>query len=661
MKYDKEVVRRAVDKGSYYGSELGDLKTIAAGRVMSLCPFHADKNPSLSVNLETGEFNCFGCGVKGDLFKFREQMHGETFQQSLEWFAKYAGVSQAEPEKKSKRIAATYDYKDEAGKLLFQAVRYEPKTFTQRQPDGKGSFVYNLHGVQLVPYNLQAVRQAGTIYIVEGEKDADNLNAQGFTATTNAMGAGKWKAEYNEHFKDKDIVILPDNDEPGEKHAQAVARSLNGTAKSIKIVPLPDLPHKGDVSDWFKAGGTKEQLLKFAEDAQAWTPQTETECKENRLDPLSFLQTGTQLQALDIKIEWAIDRLIPKQSITLLHGRGGIGKTWLSLILSQALDAISENHFFMGQAATPMPVVYVDFENPLPSLCDRIRMIGIKNVFFWHSANTVIAPPKLDSQSWELYKILPPGSLLIFDTLRASQAGDENSSKEMAVVMARLKELRDMGFTIVLLHHTPKGNDRTYKGSTAILDLADHVLSLHRVKKNNIDEIIDDEETDECFYRFGTKDKTRYEPFHLFMVFDKEKGFRKALDPDTEDMEAIREILAKRGSMNQTQLFDLARSVLEIASKGKFTSLMVKGDGKFWKTIKESRARFYEALPIVQLSTPYIPNSGQIGGTVQFTETVTPIDPHKTLDMSGLSYCPGGTGTGRTDEVLDLTGSIDVI
>ena len=120
----------------------------------------------------------------------------------------------------------------------------------------------------------------------------------------------------------------------------------------------------------------------------------------------------------------------------------------------------------------------------------------------------------------------PPGSLLIYDTLRASQGRDENDSQHMAFVMQRLKELRDMGFTILLLHHTPKGNDRTYKGSTAILDLADHVLSLHKVKKANPEggEIEDDEDQD-CLYRLGTKDKTRYEPFHIFMAFDKEKGF----------------------------------------------------------------------------------------------------------------------------------------
>lgn len=79
--------------------------------------------------------------------------------------------------------------------------------------------------------------------------------------------------------------------------------------------------------------------------------------------------------------------------------------------------------------------------------------------------------------------MLPPGSLLVFDTLRASQSRDENDSQQMASIMMKLKILRDSGFTILLIHHTPKGNDNIYKGSTAIFDLSDHVLSFHTINK----------------------------------------------------------------------------------------------------------------------------------------------------------------------------------
>ena len=141
--------------------------------------------------------------------------------------------------------------------------------------------------------------------------------------------------------------------------------------------------------------------------------------------------------ALDIKIEWVIDKLIPKESITLLHGRGGIGKTWITLTLAHA---VSKGLSFMGLDTVKLPVVYVDYENSFPVLVERVKKIQASDVLYWHNSNEV-RPPKIDDMNdWEQYKALPIG-LLIYDTLRASQTKDENDSRQMAFVMSRLKEL----------------------------------------------------------------------------------------------------------------------------------------------------------------------------------------------------------------------------
>src|SRR5690606_4728186 len=103
-------------------------------------------------------------------------------------------------------------------------------------------------------------------------KDVDNLRALGFTATTNPMGAGKWRDEYSESLRGAHAVILPDNDEPGRQHAERVARSLYGVAASVRVLALPDLPEKGDVSDWLKNGGTAEELRAMIEAAPEWEP-----------------------------------------------------------------------------------------------------------------------------------------------------------------------------------------------------------------------------------------------------------------------------------------------------------------------------------------------------------------------------------------------------
>ena len=351
---------------------------------------------------------------------------------------------------------------------------------------------------------------------------------------------------------------------------------------------------------------------------------------------------------LDIKVEWVIDKLIPKQSITLLHGRGGIGKTWITLTLAHA---VSKGLPFMGLDTAKLDVVFIDYENSFPVLVERVKKIQASDVLYWHNTNE-LRPPKLDEGEWELYKRLPVG-LLIYDTLRASQTKDENDSRQMAFVMSRLKELRDMGFTILLLHHTPKGNDQTYKGSTAILDLADHVLSLHKVRKGNLEET-DDEDSENVYYRFGTKHKTRYEPFHIFLEFQKEHGFVIAQDPDTETLEEIYDLLREaQEQLKQSQVYDLAKTKLGISSKGKLIRLLNKGIGKYWETRHDpgkGRAVFY--CPIVQ---PYIYKDNETIRERQSEPDRTENQGNnaKNVDNPALSDCPDTFQTIKTESNIE--------
>ncbi len=173
------------------------------------------------------------------------------------------------------RIVATYDYKDATGELLFQAVRYEPKDFRQRKPDGKGGWTWSVKGSRVVPYRLPDLlaKPAEPVFIPEGEKDCDNLARIGLIATCNAGGAGKWTAEHAAYLRDRHIVVIADNDEPGRKHSQQVAQLLHGIASSIKIVELPNLPPKGDLTDWLAAGGNKTELESIVEATAIWKPE----------------------------------------------------------------------------------------------------------------------------------------------------------------------------------------------------------------------------------------------------------------------------------------------------------------------------------------------------------------------------------------------------
>jgi hypothetical protein len=147
------------------------------------------------------------------------------------------------------RIVKAYDYVDENGALLFQCVRRDPKDFYQRQPDGKGGWTNNIKGVRRVLYRLPEVMAAQTVCVAEGEKDADNLVKLGFIATTNPMGAGKWREEFGEVLRGKDVLIFGDDDPDGRKHVEQVTKSLQNKAKSITHIKFP----VHDISDYIKS------------------------------------------------------------------------------------------------------------------------------------------------------------------------------------------------------------------------------------------------------------------------------------------------------------------------------------------------------------------------------------------------------------------------
>ena len=116
--------------------------------------------------------------------------------------------------------------------------------------------------VKPVPYRLhEVVGKNDLVFIVEGEKDVETLRGLGFTATTNPFGAGKWASDFNKYFRGKDIVLLPDNDPPGIGHMEDVAKNLYTVGKSVKLLPLPDLKEKGDITDWINSGHSDEELM----------------------------------------------------------------------------------------------------------------------------------------------------------------------------------------------------------------------------------------------------------------------------------------------------------------------------------------------------------------------------------------------------------------
>lgn len=260
-----------------------------AGGFNVRCPAHNDQDPSLSVVdgkdkiLVKCQSGCTTPAVCAAL----------NIETSDLFYATQEEEEKGKPGPKPRgEVERTYDYLDAGGKLLFQVVRYIPKSFRQHQPDGKGGWTWNLHGVQLVLYRLPDVLKAiaaGTpVYLVEGEKDADNLAALGLTATTCPMGAGKWRQSYTDTLKGANVILLQDNDSAGKKHVELVSKALSGQAASLRALPPFDVK---DVSDWLAAGHTRgelESLVEATQEYQRLQPsQPNTEAPEIRKLPYS--------------------------------------------------------------------------------------------------------------------------------------------------------------------------------------------------------------------------------------------------------------------------------------------------------------------------------------------------------------------------------------
>jgi putative DNA primase/helicase len=306
-------------------SRLKGVKKVSKGHE-ALCPAHNDTRTSLKVDAgEDGRvlLKCWaGCEVD-DICRAIGLSVADLFPKKQKaWAGKKAP------------IVATYDYHDSQGNLLFQVYRTADKRFFQGRPDGKGGRVYGLDGVEPVPYRLpqviQAVQAGGTVLIPEGEKDVNNLVELGLTATCNPMGAGKWRDRYSDYLSGASVVILPDNDEPGRRHAEEVARSLHGKATSVKVLELPNLPEKGDVSDWLEAGGTKEGLLLLAAQALEYEPPQR---KVTVVENLTDLGNGKRFTAMaDGNMRYLVER---KQWLVWTGRRWTIDKTGAAMRLAK--------------------------------------------------------------------------------------------------------------------------------------------------------------------------------------------------------------------------------------------------------------------------------------------------------------------------------------
>lgn len=191
--------------------------------------------------------------------------------------AREAMAAPVSKDETQRQTIATYDYTDGNGALLYQVIRYEPKDFQQRRPDGNGGWIWGLGDTARVPYHLPDLiaDDGASIFLCEGEKDADRLRTLSLCATT-LSGGSKWAREIAEYFRGRDVIIVPDHDAAGQTKARQAAAALHGVATSIRIVTLPGLSGRKDdkdVSDWLDTDPSRADTFSAIRLATPlWTP-----------------------------------------------------------------------------------------------------------------------------------------------------------------------------------------------------------------------------------------------------------------------------------------------------------------------------------------------------------------------------------------------------
>jgi len=249
---------------------------VSGNEIRAPGPGHSADDRSLSVKVDPGAQDGFivHSHAEDDWQKCRDYVREKAGLGAFKPNGQGRKRPSSTPSKAPLVVDKTYDYKDESGRTLYSVIRYKPKGFRQCRPNGQGGQIWNLDETRRVPYRLPELAQFpdATVFVCEGEKDADRVASLQYCATT--VASGKWTDDCVKPLAGRDVIILQNNDDAGVKKALAAAQALHGVAKTIRVLLLPDTKSGGDVSDWLDADPQRdgEMLARICMDAPVWTP-----------------------------------------------------------------------------------------------------------------------------------------------------------------------------------------------------------------------------------------------------------------------------------------------------------------------------------------------------------------------------------------------------
>ena len=458
--WSKEVVQ------DYYRARLsleGD------GQAATNCPFHSDHSPSMSIDLESGSWTCHaGCGT-GNLGEF------ENF---------YLVVK---PTASRLLNQTSFIYGDEDGDELYRVRRQDlggEKNFIAGHYDEQGRWVLGIRGIRRVPYNLHRVKGAELVVIVEGEKCVDAMEGLQLSdelgmqtaATCNPFGAGKWATILNRYLAGKDVIVIPDNDKPGKRHAVDVAKHLQGVARSVKLLEIPGLAEGGDVADFIRTNGASAssrvcELLKQAE-TLSWDDQPRIE----------LMSMSDVLDGSGEEPEWVVDGLMLHGGLSLIAAKPKAGKSTLA---RQLAFSVARGTPFLGRATRHGPVLLISLEDQKLIVRAHFLKMGAtdSDPITIHFKTLQIADLR-----WALEETKP--ILLIVDHLhRLLEVKDSDNYVENMRELTKIRDLcTEYSVHTCVIHHAKKLNTDdpfdSILGSTAIFAGVETALVVARLPED---------------------------------------------------------------------------------------------------------------------------------------------------------------------------------
>jgi 5S rRNA maturation endonuclease (ribonuclease M5) len=385
---------------------------------------------------------------------------------------------------------------DSAGKIVDVRL-WLPESYRE---DGVAKILHWAQGygaARLFPVN-QFDRKH--LVLVAGELDALALISAGIPAITVTAGESTWPDRLSKQIADagvEEVVIIPDNDDTGQKGAQKRAQSLSHAGLTVRMAAWPEGRDNGwDVTDELREHGV-DALQEHLD--QAVLKRSDV--------PSSLYTVGTSERLFTLRsaegliretpdVVWQVDGMLAEGASMLLAGEAGLGKTWLTLDLALAVDLGRSwlGHFEVKSGK----VLIVDEENADRLIRKRLQKLllsegepdngstlGIQ--FMTQQGLNLSDPEHVVALRGVLDECKP--SLVIVDSLVRVHQANENDAGEVAKVFRVVRGLiNEYGCSFVFCHHRrkpgPMGNDAAngFRGSSEIRAFVDTHLDLRKSK-----------------------------------------------------------------------------------------------------------------------------------------------------------------------------------